>query len=156
MPLLRSIRGDVSFQLNFLKTSFFVYDSTKNDIENWLPIYFSCTVGNETYSVSPDVNPTLNLFEIKNMLTKFRKVIETKKRGEIINLISISTYEFYYEIELFDPNEDDEIGVVLWIFEATRTNGELSGFERGFRYYVSLETLETFKKEIEQDLSELL
>ncbi|TYA11223.1 hypothetical protein FRY98_18815 [Paenibacillus faecis] len=63
------------------------------------------------------------------MLEKFKQVISLKSTGANFNRVEISTYEFYYEIELFDPNEEDEVGVTIWLFEATRTNGELNGFE---------------------------
>lgn len=153
MAVLRSKRGDVSFELKFLKDApFFKVDTSKPDVENWLPVIYKVIAFEESYSVISDINPTLNLFEVKNMLDKFKHVINAKISGANFNRVEISTYEFYYEIELFDPNEEDEVGVTIWLFEATRTNGELNGFDRGFRFYVSLEVLISFTNHLEQEI----
>ncbi|TXK68119.1 hypothetical protein [Paenibacillus sp. N3.4] len=155
MAKLVDISGKISLILSFHKRNKLITEY-EDDINNWIPIDFEINLFEESYSIYPEVNPSLNLFEINLMFSKLKASISGMQSTKIFNKVEISTFEFYYELEFNNSSEEDWIHCTVWTFESSRTNGAIHDVQRGFRFIISLESLIEFVKNLEDELNLLL
>lgn len=155
MASLVDVSGTIVLNLSFhIRTN--VITNYNDKINNWIPIDFELKVSNETYSIYSEVNPKLNMFEIDLMFSKLKSLISDMQQKRTSSKIEISTFEFFYELEFYDLEEDEKIKCTVWMFEASRTNGEIQNCQRGFRFTINLDGLIRFTNTLEQELNQLL
>lgn len=155
MARLVDVSGTISLKLSFHnKTN--IIANYNDKINNWIPIEFELKVYNETYRIYSEVDPKLNMFEIDLMLLKLKSLIFDMQQKKASSKIDISTFEFFYELEFYDLDEDEKIKCTVWMFEASRTNGEIQNCQRGFRFTVDLAELTQFTSTLEQELQQIL
>lgn len=155
MARLLDVSGKISLTLSFHQRRKVIM-SYDDDINNWIPIDFEIRVYDDSYKIYPEVSPSLNMYEINLMLSKLRVIIEDMHVRKDFERVSISTYEFYYELEFVHLKEDELIECTVWTFEASRTNGEIQNVQRGFRFSVTLESLSEFLQALEQELNQIV
>jgi hypothetical protein len=155
MANLVDISGKISLSLAFHQRSKLITEY-EDDINNWIPIDFEIKVFEEAYSIYPEVNPSLNLFEINLMFSKLKASIIGMRSTNIFNKVEISTFEFYYELEFNDLTEEDWISCTVWTFEASRTNGDIHDVQRGFRFIITIDSLIEFVNTLEEELNILI
>lgn len=155
MARLLDVSGKISLNLSFHQRGKVILNY-EDEINNWIPIDFEVKVYDESYKISTEVMPSLNMFEINLMLSKLRAIIKDMHLRNDFEKTAISTFEFYYELEFFYLKEDELIECTVWTFEATRTNGEIQNVQRGFRFSVSLESLSEFREALELELNQIV
>ncbi|MBP1989569.1 WapI family immunity protein [Paenibacillus eucommiae] len=155
MAKLVDTSGKISLVLSFHQRSKLITEY-EDDINNWIPIDFEVNVFEESYKIYPEVNPSLNLFEINLMFSKLKSSIREMQLTNKFKKVEISTYEFYYELEFVDLTEDDWISCTVWTFEASRTNGNIYDVQRGFRFIVTITSLRDFVNKLEEELNLVL
>lgn len=155
MARLLDVSGKICLNISFHQRGKVIL-SYEDEINNWIPIDFQVKVYDESYKISTEVMPSLNMFEINLMLSKLRAIIEDMHSRNDFEKTAISTFEFYYELEFFHLKEDELIECTVWTFEASRTNGEIQNVQRGFRFSVSLESLSEFRDTLEIELNQIV
>jgi len=55
-----------------------------------------------------------------------------------------------------DPLEDGEIYMEIWLNIGTITDGELSGYDKGFRFVVKLDTFIEFTSELKRQYKRMM
>jgi len=70
--------------------------------------------------------------------------------------LSWGPIENYFSLHFYETYEDNEINIELWIIMGVLTEGKSHGYNRGFDFVVTLDSLEKFLTEFKGRLSMLL
>ncbi|HBY20244.1 MAG TPA: hypothetical protein DEG71_04435, partial [Clostridiales bacterium] len=128
---------------------------SRNDFENWIPFELSLKTENEEYHYEQEKGATFTLYELKEFITKFQDIINSKKNGCKVYKFEFSSSEAYFDIILKDPLEENLITIEIWINIGSITNGKFFGYDKGFRFDVSLNGFELFTSSIKEQFEQL-
>lgn len=156
MPKLNDREGNVSLELNIIDNNFLDVQFSRQDYENWIPFEFVLNVGGERYAYIPDMGATFTVYEIKNLITKLEQIANSKIFKKSFDKFEFSSTERYFDLIIYDPLEDEEIYIEIWINMGTITNGKVSGYDKGFRFIVKLDSFIKFTNEIKEQLRQLM
>lgn len=157
MAKLTNKENNIVIELNLIKGERFDVEIGRNDFENWIPFTFNLTVeGKEVYSYTEENYATFSMQDIKFMITRFECAIEDKSKGIELKNIGWAPIEMYFNIELYETYEENEIGFEIWIRVAPLTNGKSRGYERGFDFSVTTDSLKSFIEEIKEQFEVLV
>jgi len=150
MPKLNNIEGNILLEINLLNNDFLDVDEERQDSENWIPFEFVLNVPREKICLYAWYGATFSVYEIKSLIEKFEQIAENKLSKKKLWEIWISSSESYFDIIVDDPLEDGEIYMEIWLNIGTITDGELSGYDKGFRFVVKLDHIYRFTKWIKK------
>ena len=155
----------ISFELNLTKNDGFDYCPNREDNLNWIPFELKLCVGEEEKYIYPnEYSVTFSLMELKNLLANSKKLISNAKE-KIKNhdryfddselRLNFYTLERYFGMDIKYAYES-LISMAIWINMIYSTKGKLYRFEKGFRFKVSIDDLDKFFDEIEEQLKGIL
>ena len=154
MPKLSNIIDNIVLNLNLVKNESIDVKLGRADFENWIPFEFDfCIEERETYVYPEEQGAMFSLEDIKRMLLGFESIIKEKSEKREVKRFSWGPTENYFSIDLYETYEDNDINVELWIVVGELTQGKSYGYNRGFRFEVSLDELKCFTKDLRDQLS---
>lgn len=153
---LVNIEGNIIFSINLHNNEYLDIEPLRNDYENWIPFEYFLYVGNEKYHLSEKMGATFSVFELKKLINYLDSVIVSKSNNVPIDMYNFSSSEGYFDLIIYDTFEEKEIYVDLWINIASLTNGEEHGFDKGFRFVVSLKNFKDFADHLKREMKEII
>lgn len=157
MPKLINDENNIILEINLVKGELFDVEIDRDDFENWIPFVFNFIIeGKEFYSYEEESGSTFSFYEIKRMITGFESIIKDKCNRIELKRFDWGQIENYFSISLYETYEENLIGFELWIYVAPLTNGKSHGYDRGFDFLVTIDSLKAFIEEIKEQLSTLV
>lgn len=156
MPKLYNKENNILLEVNLVSNICLDIEESRNDSENWIPFNFALNVENEVYLFKTETNPSFSVFEIRNLIANFEQVIQAKQQKEKTKKYEFSSSESYFDIIVYDPFEDNELYIELWINMGSFTRGSSKGFDKGFRFPVMIESFDKFTMDIKKQLLSIL
>lgn len=155
MALISNNEKNIRFEINLLKNEYLDLMESRTDFENWVPfeLYFDNGVDSLGYLVGDGA--TFSYYEVKSMLAHFEEIIILKSNGRGFEKYEFSSSQRYFDLVLYDPLEENEIFIELWINIGTMTNGEVYGYDKGYRFVVSLDSMSSFSNELRKQIEDL-
>ncbi|HCC07102.1 MAG TPA: hypothetical protein DEP72_02895 [Clostridiales bacterium] len=155
MPRICNIENNIIFEINLLKNDYLDVDLSRDDFENWVPFQLLLKVEKEEYSYKKESGATFSLYELKKLIKNIQELVVNKKSGCEVDRFEFSSAEAYFDIIFIDSKEEDSIILEVWINVGSLTNGELYGYDKGFRFVVYIKDLEKFTTGIHEQLKGL-
>nr|WP_139164496.1 hypothetical protein [Dendrosporobacter quercicolus]NSL47745.1 hypothetical protein [Dendrosporobacter quercicolus DSM 1736] len=156
MPQINGLENNVLLEICLVRNSLLDVDSSRSDFENWIPFTFLLEVPNEKYIYDEEARTTFTLFEIKRLISEVQNIIHLKKNNQEFEKLEFFNLEANFGIIIFDPFEENELGVEVWIKMGSYSKGQIRGFDKGYSFGVSLISLDKFANELNQELFELM
>ena len=156
MPKLYNKGNDIALEINLIKNDFLDVQKSRHDYENWVPFEFVLNVAGEEYAYKSQLGATFSVYEIHNLIISFEEIAEKKLYKQSFEKFEFSSSECYFDIIVYDPFEDEEIYTDIWINMGTISNGETSGYDKGFRFVVKLDSFLKFTRGLKVQLENLL
>lgn len=156
MSNLKNEEKNISLSINLKNNKFLDINWQREDYENWIPFTFSLNVENENFCYSEESGATLTLYELKHLVTTIEGIIEKKNANSTIERYEFSSSECYFDLIFFDTFERNLVYLEVWVNIGSYSEGVSFGYDKGFRFVVTLESLEKFKNEINLQLNSLI
>lgn len=155
MPLMENLEKNILLEINLVNNSQLDIKTSRSDIENWVPFTFLFEVLQDKYVYDEKAKATFTLYEIKKLVSEFKKIIHLKQNNQSFDTFKFFNLESNFGLNIYDPLEENEIGIDVWINMGTYTNGKIHGFNKGFSFEVSLESLFQFTTQLSLQLDGL-
>lgn len=155
MPKINNIEGNISIEINLIKNEFLDIEESRNDFENWIPFEFELVTEGDKYSYVSEVGATFSIYEIKNFISNVDTIIQAKMNNLTFERYVFCSSECYFDLELSDPLEENQVSADIWINLGSLTNGKTYGYSKGFRFDMNLDTLKLFINLLKQQLKQL-
>src|SRR5699024_332147 len=148
--------NNVKVILNLLANSFLDLKHNREDFENWIPFELSLFVEEERYEYLEENGATLTLYEIKNLIYSFDKIVNEKYNDLNIEKYEFNSSEGFFELIVDETYEEDQIYFELWINIGTYSDGVSYGYDKGFRFVVSVDELGNFNSGLKAQLNSIV
>lgn len=155
MPKIINAEGNISIEINLIKNEYLDIEESRDDFENWIPFEFELVAGEEKYSYSSEAGATFSLYEIKNFISNVDTIIQAKMNNSTFERYVFCSSECYFDLELSDPLEKNQVSADIWINLGSLTKGKTYGYDKGFRFDINLDTLKLFINTLKQQLKQL-
>ncbi|MDQ0224428.1 WapI family immunity protein [Metabacillus niabensis] len=156
MAVLINDEKNVKMTLNFIANRFLHYEDSREDFENWIPFELLLTVEKESYEYLEKRGATFTLLEAKNLINNLDKIVSEKSGNLNIEKYQFSSSEGFFELAVDETYEDDQVYIELWINVGTYSDGRSFGYDKGFRFVVSVSVLEDFSVGLKSQLNSIL
>ena len=157
MAKLTNKENNIVMEINLIKGERFDVEIDRNDFEDWIPFTFDFTVEEkEVYSYTEEHHATFSMEDIKFMITRFECAIEDKSKGVELKRVGWALIEMYFNMELYEPYEENKVGFEIWISVGPLTNGKSHGYSRGFDFWVTTDSLKSFIDGIKEQFEVLV
>lgn len=157
MPKLINTENNVVMEINLIKGERFDVQIGRADFENWIPFVFNFVIEKiEMYSYAEERGATFSLEDIKIMITRFESVIKDKSEGIELKRLGWGPIENYFSIDLYETHEENKVNIDLWISVGELTLGKSYGYDRGFSFVVTTDSLKTFIEGIKTQFETLV
>src|SRR5699024_139716 len=156
MATLVNNEKNVKVMLNLLANSFLDLERNREDFENWIPFELLLYVEKERYGYLEENGATLTLYEINNLIFSFDKIVNEKYNNQNIEKYEYSSSEGLFELIVHETYADDQVYIEMWINMGTYSNGMSFGYDKGFRFVVSVTELEDFTSGLKSQLNSIV
>lgn len=157
MPILINREENVVLELNLIKNQRFDVKKERPYFENWIPFEFILRIeDSEEYSYSKQSGATFSVEDINLLIKRIESAISLKSNKKEIVRLSWGPIENYFSLHFYETYEDNQINIELWVMMAELTEGESHGYNRGFDFVVTLDSLEKFLIGFKEQLTMLL
>lgn len=147
----------IVLNLSLLRNEFLSLDPNLPRTENWIPFALSLTVeGDELHQYKEAAGATLTLYEVYELITAMERVYREKLEGQTATALEFYNSEAYFELTISDNLEPDNVAIAVWFNMGSLTGGASHGYDRGYRFDVSLGELKEFAQELRHDLQTIL
>lgn len=128
----------------------------RSNFENWIPFIFNLIINERVYKYSEEQGVTFTIFEIENFIAKLEDIVTLKEKNLEFNRYEFSSSEGYFEFIIYDPLEENEAYIEIWINTALNSEGVMFGYDDGVRFVTTIECLDCFKNELRNQLHQIL
>lgn len=156
MPLIRNSENNVMFELELLNNRYLDIRKERTNFENWIPFILKLKVSDKIYNYSEEQGATFTIFEIENFITKLEDIITLKEKKLEFSRYEFSSSEGYFEFVIYDPLEENEIYIEVWINTALNSEDVIFGYDEGVRFVTTIECLNCFKNELRSHLHQII
>lgn len=146
MAYLINLEGNVKFVLELGKE----YEIGNSDHETWLPGVIKLSSETKKIEIGKDINFTLNVYEVKQLITGINKLISCLEKKESSSF-SFCNLESNFELKFDNILEDEVIEIELWINVANQTEGKIYGYDEGIRFIADKEGVQRFADAINKE-----
>jgi hypothetical protein len=152
--------GNVVLRLRLLRNKWLDVRLGRDDGENWIPFEFSLRVDEELYEYPPEAGVTFTVHETRELLTHLSSIVAHKLAAKEFET-SFEKYE-YYNLErnlglvLEDALDEGWITIEVWLMIEDVSLGQYSGYDKGFRFVVSVDALAKFTQGLEEQLQAII
>src|SRR5699024_8139198 len=129
---------NVKIYLKFITNSLRKLKHNREEFENWIPFELSLFVEKERYEYLEENGATLTLYEIKNLIYSFDKIVNEKYNDLNIEKYEFNSSEGFFELIVDETYEEDQVYIEMWINMGTYSEGMSFGYDKGFRFVVSV------------------
>lgn len=160
MPELHNRSGNLLVYISLLQTEGRDIAPGRPDYENWVGYTLVARVEDEVYEYPASRAAALSVYEIRELVSRLQQVAQLKAAGRPYEE-SFVRYEYlssggYFGLTVEDPLDPEEITIELWLAMGALTHGTHVGYDRGFRFEVSLTEFERFVGHLEAELRQVL
>lgn len=155
MPKLTNIERNVVLEIELLKNKNLDIKRGRIDTENWIPFELYLSIGNNKIAYNADKGAAFTVYEVKNLVTRLNEIIKLKISKKSIERYEFSSSECYFDMIVYDPLEENEVYMEIWVNNGALTDGKEYGFDKGYRFAVLLESIITFTNELHQQIDDL-
>ncbi|MBH5318323.1 hypothetical protein I6N90_10935 [Paenibacillus sp. GSMTC-2017] len=159
MAQLVNLENNITFKINLLRNEFLDIVDEREDFENWIPFEMVLKVGLEKYEYLNSRGATFSLFEINKLISAVENIISVKLGATStasFERVDFNSCEGFFGVSLYDTFEEQEVYTDIWINMGAISDGEIYGYDKGFRFVIRTESLSEFVNEIKGQLNELL
>lgn len=156
MAILVNNEKNVKVILNLIANSFLDLEHNGGEFEKWIPFELLLYVEKEKYEYLEENGATLTLYEIKNLIYSFDKIVNEKYNNQNIEKYEFSSSEGFFELIADETYEEDQIYIELWMNMGTYSDGMSYGYDKGFRFVVSVNELENFNSGLKSQLNSIV
>ena len=140
MAILFNIEKNVKINIKLIENYMLDIEINRNDFENYIPFDLCVETPLNKISLNREI-PTFTLYELKNLITKTRKIIENKKDEDSYEYFSSEAF-FNFKIEYL--KEDDIVEIDFWINTSYIGDERLFGFDYGVKFCSNIEQVFIF------------
>jgi hypothetical protein len=155
MAKIYNDENNICIEMNLFKNHSLDIEELRDDFENWIPFELLIIVEDETIGYDQDADAAFSVRELKDLITNFDNVIKTKLNKEFIRPYEFYSCEAYFGIVVYDPMEEDLLYMDFWLNMGSLTNGKSSGYQKGFRFVVSLASFIEFTNDLKKQMMEI-
>lgn len=156
MAVLQNDEKNVKIEIELLNNHFLDFEPNRSSGENWIPFTFQIIYGKHQYCFNKAQNPTFSFLELETWMSRVQEQCKNHKSKKTFETIEFYTVDAYFEIDLYDVLEVDELGLDCWINMAELSMGELFGWDEGVRCVIFREDLLKFIQELEKEFHQIL
>jgi hypothetical protein len=155
MPILENCEKNIIFELNLTKNQYLDINNPSK-YESWIPFVLKLLINGKVYAYSEEQCASFTCFEIENFLMKLENIIYRKKNKLEFDRYEYSSSEAYFDFIIYDPLEENEVYIEIWINIGTYSKGELFGFDEGVRFVTTIAKLDSFRTELYNQMKQIL
>lgn len=152
MAILLNDERNISIKIEFVNNGSTDIVTSREDNMNWIPFSFLMNAKDESITYTPEITPSFCISEIKYLVCKIKEILQIKRCKTYIKepFIFISK-DYLFEFTMYETKEDDLVYVDWWFNIGSLTNGNVFGYSKGFRFVVTLESLNVFVESLENE-----
>ncbi|MDQ0172399.1 WapI family immunity protein [Paenibacillus tundrae] len=156
MPIITNNENNLTLTINLINNKFMDVDSQRESFENWIPFSFCVEVENRQLCFLEDSGATLSLFEINLLTNMLKDITQQKQLGAHIKRHEFSSSECYFDLIFSETFEENLVYLEVWINMGSYSGGVSFGYDKGFRFVVTVENLIEFMIGINVQLNEII
>lgn len=146
MAYLINREGNVEFVLELGKD----LEIGKSDHETWMPSVIKLSSETKNIEIGKDINFTLNVYEVKQLLKGINKLIRCLEDKESCSF-SFCNMESNFELKFDNILEDEVVEIEIWINVANQTEGHIYGYDEGIGFIADKEGVQKFADALNED-----
>lgn len=156
MPRIMNTEKNILLEVNLLSNPYLDIDFSREDFENWIPFDLNICIEEERYSYNPESGATFTLYELSSLITQLNNIIKLKSEKSEIKKVLFSSSEGYFDLTIYDPLEENLVGLEVWINMGTLTQGKSCGYNKGIQFDAQLKEIKVFTEQLTEQLNLIL
>ena len=152
MPTINNVDNNISLEISLENNEYLDLDISREDFENWIPFILQLKIEDESYEYVSESGATFSLHEIEQFIFQLKNIIALKEQGRFEQQYSFYCSEGFFQLILSEPLEVGILTTEIWLNMGVLTKGFSYGYDKGFRFVISVGALKTFVNELEMQL----
>lgn len=152
LAILSNIEKEISFEIKLVNNEMLDIDKERDEFENYIPFnIIRKDRGIEKLYFNNEA-PTFTIGELKTLFKNISRILSTKKENLEMQRFEYMNSEGYFEINIYDTFEKNEIYIEIWI------NGGYSGhssYDKGYKFVSEINQVESFIDKLELEMFDL-
>ena len=148
MIYLTNFDGNVKMGFDFLKNlPEEDFDLSTSNFEKWVPFVLNISTPERAIAITENMHAYMTIYEVEKIVNGLKTLLicaDDNKDGEFTHYSSESFFEISFEY----MHIDDCFNVELWFITAKFPEGEIVGYDAGFRFIVEKAQVIQFVREV--------
>ena len=145
MIYLTNFDGNVKMGFDFLKNLPEDFDVSTSNFEKWVPFVLNISTPERVIAITENMQAHMTIYEVEKIVNGLKTLLinaDDNKDGKFSHYSSESFFEISFE---YMP-VDECFNVELWFITAKFPEGEIVGYDAGFRFIVEKTQAIQFEK----------
>ena len=143
MIYLTNLDGNVKLEFDFLNELPDDFDITDSKFEKWVPYVLALSIPKRTIAITKEMEAFLTVYEIEKIYNGLRNLLYNTQHDND-NIFKHYSNESFFEISVEYIDTDECFNVEIWFIIAKMPEGNMDGYDIGYRFIVEKKEMEHF------------
>jgi len=146
MIYLTNFDGNVKMGFDFLENLPEDFDASTSNFEKWVPFVLNISTPERAIAITENMQAYMTIYEVEKIVNGLRALLisaDDNKDGKFAHYSGESFFEISFEY----MHVDECFNVELWFVTAKFPEGDIVGYDAGFRFIVEKSQVIRFAKE---------
>ena len=143
MIYLSNLDGNVKLEFDFLNELPDDFDITDSKFEKWVPYVLTLSIPQRTIAITKEMEAFLTVYEIERIYNGLRNLLYNTQHDND-NIFKHYSNESFFEISVEYIDTDECFNVEIWFIIAKMPEGNMDGYDIGYRFIVEKKEMEHF------------
>lgn len=146
MAYLTNLDGNVKLEFDFLSDFPDALDIADSKFEKWVPYVLILSTSERTIAITKEMQAFLTAYEVEKIYNGMRNLLYNSTQSSN-NIFKHYSNESFFEISIEYIEVDECFSVELWFIAAEAPEGNIDGYDIGYRFVVDKKEMELFLTE---------
>ena len=143
MIYLANLDGNLKLGFDFLNDLPDDLDITDSKFEKWVPYVLVLSTSERTIAITKDMEAFLTVYEVEKIYNGIKNLLNNLNQSNN-NIFKHYSNESFFEISIEYMDIDECFSVELWFIFAEIPEGNIEGYDLGYRFVVDKKEMEYF------------
>lgn len=146
MIYLSNLDGNVKLGFDFLNDLPEEWNLTDSKFEMWVPYVLMLSTSERTIAITKEMQAFLTVYEVEKIYNGLRDLLYISPQSNH-NIFKHYSNESFFEVSVDYLDVDECFNVELWFIVAQVPEGNVEGYDIGYRFVVDKKEMEHFVTE---------